>query len=65
MRPRFSGVWLPIVTPFVDGEVGYACGIGSWGSWGGQRPSVADYVRELAATRGRSPPEGANVGYAL
>ena len=23
MRPRFSGVWLPIVTPFVDGEIDY------------------------------------------
>ena len=21
MRRRFSGVWLPIVTPFVDGEI--------------------------------------------
>jgi 4-hydroxy-tetrahydrodipicolinate synthase len=24
MRGRFSGVWLPIVTPFVDGEIDYA-----------------------------------------
>ena len=23
MRPRFSGVWLPIVTPFVDSEIDY------------------------------------------
>ena len=23
MRGRFSGVWLPIVTPFVDGEIDY------------------------------------------
>jgi hypothetical protein len=21
MWPRFSGVWLPIITPFVDGEI--------------------------------------------
>jgi hypothetical protein len=38
------------------------CGIGSWG---GQRPSMADYVMEMGATRGRAPPEGANVAYAL
>jgi 4-hydroxy-tetrahydrodipicolinate synthase len=24
MRARFSGVWLPIVTPFMDGEIDYA-----------------------------------------
>src|SRR5712691_13098809 len=24
MRGRFSGVWLPIITPFVDGEIDYA-----------------------------------------
>jgi len=24
MRRRFSGVWLPIITPFVDGEIDYA-----------------------------------------
>jgi 4-hydroxy-tetrahydrodipicolinate synthase len=23
MQPRFSGVWIPIVTPFVDGEIDY------------------------------------------
>jgi glycine/D-amino acid oxidase-like deaminating enzyme len=35
------------------------------GFWGGQRPSLADYVMETRATRGRPPPEGASVGYSL
>jgi len=34
------------------------CGIGSWG---GQRPSMGDYVTGMGPRTGRPPPEGANV----
>jgi hypothetical protein len=34
------------------------------GFWGGQRPSLGDYVRETGAPRGRPPPEGTSVAYA-
>ena len=30
---------------------------GSWGSWGGRRPSLADYVTVAGLTDGRPPPE--------
>lgn len=51
MRRRFSGVWLPIVTPFVDGEIDYA----------GYERLVDHYVRAGVAgviplgTTGESP----------
>jgi len=51
MWPRFSGVWLPIITPFVDGEIDY----------GGYERLVDHYVRAGVAgiiplgTTGESP----------
>jgi 4-hydroxy-tetrahydrodipicolinate synthase len=54
MRGRFSGVWLPIVTPFVDGEIDYA----------GYERLVDHYVRTGVAgviplgTTGESPTVG-------
>ena len=51
MQRRFSGVWLPIVTPFVDGEI----------DWSGYERLVDHYVRAGVAgiiplgTTGESP----------
>jgi hypothetical protein len=33
------------------------------GSWGGRRPSLADYVAGTGATRGRAVPEGVHIDY--
>jgi ABC-type branched-subunit amino acid transport system ATPase component len=38
---------------------------GPWGSWGGWRPSLADYVTVARLTDGRPPPEGVHVDCAL
>jgi hypothetical protein len=34
------------------------CGIGSWGSWGGQRPSLAAYVAMAGFAHGATAVEG-------
>src|SRR2546425_8582314 len=42
------------------------CGVGFWGFWGRQRPSLAAYVAVTGPTGGAAaPPEGGNVGYPL
>src|SRR5260370_16595535 len=39
------------------------CGIGSWGSWGGQRPGLGGHVTGTGPRRGGPPPEGVAVAY--